>query len=175
MILDLHSRRVIGWAVSNRMKRDLAIQALKMVIALRTPPGGCAHHTDRGSQYCSHDCQKIAPEIYSRSDRRWPSKRSYRRPAPVELQPVKLKSQCPQAAAYVKTGEITQWTDADNGTRILARAMTVIETAKVNGLDPLGYLPDFIDRIHDHKINRLNELQPWNWAPPTTATKIQVA
>jgi transposase InsO family protein len=33
VILDLHSRRVIGWAVSNRMKRDLAIRALKMAIA----------------------------------------------------------------------------------------------------------------------------------------------
>ncbi|MFQ6550550.1 IS3 family transposase [Aestuariibius sp. 2305UL40-4] len=59
VILDLHSRRVIGWAVSNRMKRDLAIRALKMVIALRQPPKGCIHHTDRGSQYCSHDYQKI--------------------------------------------------------------------------------------------------------------------
>lgn len=59
VILDLHSRRVIGWAVSNRMKRDLAIRALKMAIALRQPPKGCIHHTDRGSQYCSHDYQKI--------------------------------------------------------------------------------------------------------------------
>ena len=59
VILDLHSRRVIGWAVSNRMKRDLAIRALKMAIALRRPPKGCIHHTDRGSQYCSHDYQKI--------------------------------------------------------------------------------------------------------------------
>ncbi len=58
-ILDLHSRRVIGWAVSNRMKRDLAIRALKMAIAFRSPPKGCIHHTDRGSQYCSHDYQKI--------------------------------------------------------------------------------------------------------------------
>jgi putative transposase len=57
--LDLHSRRVIGWAVSNRMKRDLAIRALKMAIAFRQPPKGCIHHTDRGSQYCSHDYQKI--------------------------------------------------------------------------------------------------------------------
>jgi len=53
------SRRVIGWAVSNRMKRDLAIRALEMAIAFRTPPRGCIHHTDRGSQYCSHDYQKI--------------------------------------------------------------------------------------------------------------------
>ncbi len=59
VILDLHSRRVIGWAVSNRMKRDLAIRALKMAIAFRSPPKDCIHHTDRGSQYCSHDYQKI--------------------------------------------------------------------------------------------------------------------
>ncbi|SDL76006.1 Transposase InsO and inactivated derivatives [Aliiruegeria lutimaris] len=59
VILDLHSQRVVGWAVSNRMKRDLAIRALKMAIALRQPPRGCIHHTDRGSQYCSHDYQKI--------------------------------------------------------------------------------------------------------------------
>ena len=41
VILDLHSRRVIGWAVSNRMKRDLAIRALKMAIAFRSPPKDC--------------------------------------------------------------------------------------------------------------------------------------
>ena len=49
VIFDLYSRRVIGWAVSNRMKRDLAIRALKMAIAFRSPPKGCIHHTDRGS------------------------------------------------------------------------------------------------------------------------------
>nr|WP_321455390.1 IS3 family transposase [uncultured Cohaesibacter sp.] len=59
VILDLHSRRVVGWAVSNRMKRDLAIRALNMAIALRRPPEGCIHQSDRGSQYCSHDYQKI--------------------------------------------------------------------------------------------------------------------
>ncbi|WP_458789670.1 IS3 family transposase [Yoonia sp. MH D7] len=58
VILDLYSRRVIGWAVSNRMKRDLAIRALDMAVALRQPPKGCIHHTDRGSQYCSGDYQK---------------------------------------------------------------------------------------------------------------------
>lgn len=59
VILDLHSRRVIGWAVSNRKKRDLAIRALQMSVALRQPPRGCIHHTDRGSQYCSHDYHKL--------------------------------------------------------------------------------------------------------------------
>ena len=59
VILDLHSRRVIGWAIAARMKKDLAIRALNMAIVLRRPPKGCIHHTDRGSQYCSHDYQKI--------------------------------------------------------------------------------------------------------------------
>ena len=58
VILDLYSRRVIGWAVSNRMKRDLAIRALDMAVALRQPPEGCIHHTDRRSQYCSNEYQR---------------------------------------------------------------------------------------------------------------------
>jgi putative transposase len=59
VVLDLYSRRVIGWAESNRMKRNLAIRALNMAIALRRQPRGCIHHYDRGSQYCSHDYQKL--------------------------------------------------------------------------------------------------------------------
>jgi transposase InsO family protein len=50
---------VIGWAVTNSMKRDLTIRALKMAIALRAPAKGCLHHIDRGSQYCSHNHHKI--------------------------------------------------------------------------------------------------------------------
>ena len=52
---------------------------------------------------------------------------------------------------------------ADTGAETLARAMTIIETAKLNGLDPQAYLADVLDRIHDHKINQLDELLPWNW------------
>ena len=48
-----------SWAVRNRTKRDVEIRALKMAIAFRSPPKGCIHHTDSGSQYCSHDYQKI--------------------------------------------------------------------------------------------------------------------
>ena len=59
VIMDLHSRRVIDWAVSNRMKKDLEIRTLNMAIPLRGPPERCIQHTDRGSQYCSHDYQKI--------------------------------------------------------------------------------------------------------------------
>jgi len=52
---------------------------------------------------------------------------------------------------------------SDTGGETLARALTVIETAKMNGLDPQAYLADILDRIHDHKNNRLAELLPWNW------------
>ena len=38
VVLDLHSRRVVGWAVSDRMKKDLAIRALDMAVNLRQPP-----------------------------------------------------------------------------------------------------------------------------------------
>jgi putative transposase len=48
-----------SWAVSNRMKQDLAIREMEMAIAFRSPPQGCLHHTDRGSQYYSDDYQKI--------------------------------------------------------------------------------------------------------------------
>lgn len=64
VIIDLHSRRVVGWAVSNRLKKDLALQALNRAIALRNPPPGCIHHTDRGSQYCSHDYQKRMRQLH---------------------------------------------------------------------------------------------------------------
>ena len=57
--LDLHSRLVITCAISNRMKKDLAICASKMTITLRRQTKGCVYHTDRGSQYCSHDYQKL--------------------------------------------------------------------------------------------------------------------
>lgn len=59
VIIDLFSRRVVGWAISNRIKQDLALRAMSMAIAIRRPPPGCIHHTDRGSQYCAHDDQKM--------------------------------------------------------------------------------------------------------------------
>lgn len=57
---------------------------------------------------------------------------------------------------------------SDTGGETLARAMTIIETTKMNGLDPQVYLTDILSRIHDHKINRLDELLPWNWTPTAT-------
>nr|WP_245885159.1 IS3 family transposase [Defluviimonas denitrificans] len=57
VVLDLHSRRVVGWATSDRLKRGLAVEALRRAIANRSPAPGLVHHSDRGSQYCSVDYQ----------------------------------------------------------------------------------------------------------------------
>ncbi|MFT4013338.1 MAG: transposase domain-containing protein, partial [Paracoccus sp. (in: a-proteobacteria)] len=54
---------------------------------------------------------------------------------------------------------------AETGAQTLARAMTLIETAKLNAVDPHAWLADTLARIHDHKINRIDELLPWKWAP----------
>lgn len=59
VVVDLFSRKVIGWATSDRLKRDLAIRALQMAILRRRPPKDCIHHSDRGGQYCSDDYQKL--------------------------------------------------------------------------------------------------------------------
>jgi IS66 C-terminal element len=40
----------------------------------------------------------------------------------------------------------------------------LIETCKLNGVDPFAYLRDVLGRIADHRINRIDELLPWNWA-----------
>lgn len=59
VVIDLYSRRVVGWAVSDRMKKDLAITYLKRAITTRRPKPGLIHHSDRGSQYCADEYQKI--------------------------------------------------------------------------------------------------------------------
>ena len=59
IVLDLFSRRIIGWAVSDRLKKDLALSALRRALVLRRPKTGILHHSDRGSQYCSYDYQLI--------------------------------------------------------------------------------------------------------------------
>ena len=69
---------------------------------------------------------------------------------------------------YAITGHSGRRSQPGDYAETLARAMTVIETAKLNGLDPQAYLTGILSRINDHKINRLDELLPWNWAPIVT-------
>ena len=54
---------------------------------------------------------------------------------------------------------------SDAGGETLADAMTIIETAKLSGLNPEAYLADVLARINDHIVTRLDELLPWNWTP----------
>ncbi len=64
---------------------------------------------------------------------------------------------------------------SDTGGETLARAMTLIETAKMSGIDPQAWLADVLNRIHDHKNNRLHELLPWNWSAGHTKCENQAA
>lgn len=62
IILDLYSRRVIGWHVSRRIDGDLAVAALRMAIERRKPKPGCIHHSDRGVQYLCVDYVELLKE-----------------------------------------------------------------------------------------------------------------
>jgi hypothetical protein len=59
------------------------------------------------------------------------------------------------------------WTFAgsDRGAKNAATIMTIVETAKANDLNPQAYIADLLNRLPDHKINRIEDLAPWNWKP----------
>ena len=56
---DLHSRRIVGWSMSERIDSRLAVDALEMAIARRLPGEGLVAHSDRGSQYASEHYQQL--------------------------------------------------------------------------------------------------------------------
>ena len=59
VVIDLYSRAVIGWSIQTTMSRQLVCDALMMALWRRGFPRGVLFHSDRGSQYCSHDYQKM--------------------------------------------------------------------------------------------------------------------
>jgi putative transposase len=61
-VIDLHSRKLIGWAVADHMRTELVTAALDMAIARRNPPAGVIFHSDRGAQYTSSDFAKYCKE-----------------------------------------------------------------------------------------------------------------
>lgn len=63
VILDLYSRRVVGWAVSERLTQELALRALRRALTERNGQAGLVHHSDRGSQYTSHDYQELLKHV----------------------------------------------------------------------------------------------------------------
>jgi len=51
--MDCYSRRIVGWAIADHMRKELVIDALTMAVARRRPDAGVLHHSDHGSQYTS--------------------------------------------------------------------------------------------------------------------------
>jgi putative transposase len=58
-VLDLYSRRIVGWSMSDHMRTELIREALLMAIGRRQPMGDLLHHSDRGSQYASADYRQL--------------------------------------------------------------------------------------------------------------------
>lgn len=56
-VLDLYSRRIVGWAMAGKQDEALVEQALAMAVTHRKPEAGLLHHSDRGCQYTSHAYQ----------------------------------------------------------------------------------------------------------------------
>lgn len=54
-VLDLHSRKIVGWAMESHLQTNLVLSALQMAVQQRRPPAGLLHHSDRGVQYASQD------------------------------------------------------------------------------------------------------------------------
>src|SRR5260370_14417706 len=63
VMLDVFSRRVIGWAMSSRCDEPLVETALRMALARRRPEAGLLHHTDRGSQYTSRAYRQVLEQV----------------------------------------------------------------------------------------------------------------
>ncbi|MEW5571592.1 IS3 family transposase [Rossellomorea marisflavi] len=58
-IMDLFSRKIVGWSFGTSMKTILILRALEMAITTRNPDGNLIHHSDRGTQYCSNDYVQV--------------------------------------------------------------------------------------------------------------------
>jgi transposase InsO family protein len=58
-ILDVHSRKIVGWSMADHMESELVIDALRMALHHRQPGEGLLHHSDRGVQYASDDYQHL--------------------------------------------------------------------------------------------------------------------
>lgn len=59
VVLDLKSRRVVGWAMRSTLEAELALSALRMALAARQPRPGLVHHSDRGVQYACSDYRTV--------------------------------------------------------------------------------------------------------------------
>ncbi|WP_442895933.1 IS3 family transposase [Bradyrhizobium sp. AZCC 2289] len=58
-VMDLYSRKIVGWAMADHLRADLPLAALRMAIAAQRPGAGLIHHSDRGVQYASAEYRKM--------------------------------------------------------------------------------------------------------------------
>lgn len=64
---DLFNGEIVGYALGSRITKDLVIRSLLMAVATRKPEPGLIHHSDRGSQYCSQDYQKLLAQFHMKA------------------------------------------------------------------------------------------------------------
>jgi putative transposase len=58
-VMDLYSRKIVGWAMQDHMRAELPLTALRMAISAQRPDAGLIHHSDRGVQYASEDYRNV--------------------------------------------------------------------------------------------------------------------
>lgn len=102
-IMDLHSRKIVGWAMDKRMTSELVCNAFKMALAQRQPKAGLLHHSDRGSQYTGHPYQALLEQhqcqvSMSRKGNCWDN-------APMESFFATLKNELIHHQAYQTRGQ----------------------------------------------------------------------
>lgn len=133
-VIDLKTRRLVGYCFSNRMSADIVIKALEMAYKAEKPTAGCIFHSDQGSQYCSHAFQALLNRYgfrCSMSERGqcWDN-------APAESFWATLKRECmPWNGCFVSRlgaqREIVSWIRYYNGKR---------PHSKLDGKSPMAYL-----------------------------------
>jgi len=70
-ILDRYSRKVIGWAISQRIDAELCVAALQVALEQRQPPPGCIHHSDRGVQYACREYVTLLEQAQMQISMSW--------------------------------------------------------------------------------------------------------
>jgi len=66
-LMDLYSRKIVGWSTADRLDRSLTLAALDRALRMRSPRPGLIHHSDQGSQYASYDYQRRLEAVKAQS------------------------------------------------------------------------------------------------------------
>lgn len=133
-VIDLKTRRLVGYCFSNRMSADIVIKALEMAIKAEKPAPGCIFHSDQGSQYCSNAFQAVLNKhgfrcSMSERGQCWDN-------APAEAFWATLKRECLPwnecfSSRLEAQREIVSWIRYYNGKR---------PHSKLGGKSPMAYL-----------------------------------